>query len=436
MSVCVPTQQLLAAREVALALRSAGGAPSGETSQSLSNVAEDDEPSSNADRATDDANGPQAGGYPNSPAKSAINKRKRKRGDDDDSSSNPVFDHDEHGSSASPAASDVADGRDGEPINPNSDGDATSDFADDSDGDSTSSLDSKCSKYVQENGRWYHADLGNGYEYLLPNDEPHNELLDISHTGWLRFSEGKLYSAPIGNVQSVLDIGAGTGIWAIDFADEYPSAHVIGTDISPIQPTCVPPNLEFQYDDCNLESTFRREYFDFIHVRGMAGCISDCNSFAKGRFDDLKPGGYLEYKDLSMCFKSDDESLKNYSCFNEWGNFWQEVGSKLNRSLTIAEDGTMEEAMKRAGFTNITTLQDKMPVGVWPKDERLKETGRWNYAALNCDLEGLVLRAATRLVGWSYEEAIVFVSRVRRGLRSRKSHPWRLITVIYGQKPE
>lgn len=35
----------------------------------------------------------------------------------------------------------------------------------------------------------------------------------------------------------MLDLGTGTGIWAIDFADEYPSANVIGTDLSPIQPT-------------------------------------------------------------------------------------------------------------------------------------------------------------------------------------------------------
>lgn len=29
-----------------------------------------------------------------------------------------------------------------------------------------------------------------------------------------------------------------------DFADEHPGAEVIGTDISPIQPKWVPPNLK------------------------------------------------------------------------------------------------------------------------------------------------------------------------------------------------
>ncbi|KAL6413028.1 uncharacterized protein AUP68_02523 [Ilyonectria robusta] len=143
----------------------------------------------------------------------------------------------------------------------------------------------------------------------------------------------------------------------------------------------------------------------------MAGCISDCDSFAKRQFDDLEPGGYLEIKNQAMRFESDDESHTKHS-FNEWGDFWEKVGSKLNRSLTIVQDGSMEEAMKRAGFTNIETLNLKMPVGTWPKDKRLKETGRHNRNALDWDLEGFVLRAATQVVEWSYEEAIHFATPV------------------------
>jgi hypothetical protein len=32
----------------------------------------------------------------------------------------------------------------------------------------------------------------------------------------------------------------------MDVADDYPAARVMGIDLSPIQPTAVPPNLEFQ----------------------------------------------------------------------------------------------------------------------------------------------------------------------------------------------
>jgi SAM-dependent methyltransferase len=94
--------------------------------------------------------------------------------------------------------------------------------------------------------------------------------------------DGRLYLAPIGeNPQRVLDVGTGTGIWAIDFADQHPSAQVIGTDLSPVQPTEVPPNLHFEVDDCTLEWLYTKESFDFIHARVLCGCIADWPAFYK-----------------------------------------------------------------------------------------------------------------------------------------------------------
>lgn len=48
--------------------------------------------------------------------------------------------------------------------------------------------------------------------------------------------DGKLHLAPLESPRKVLDVGAGTGIWAIEFADQFPSTEVIGTDLSPTQP--------------------------------------------------------------------------------------------------------------------------------------------------------------------------------------------------------
>ena len=86
----------------------------------------------------------------------------------------------------------------------------------------------------------------------------------------------RLFWAPIGSEpQKVLDLGTGTGIWAIDFADMFPSADVVGTDLSPIQPEWLPPNLRFEIDDAESSWTWKPESFDYIHNRNFVCAIRD-----------------------------------------------------------------------------------------------------------------------------------------------------------------
>jgi SAM-dependent methyltransferase len=89
--------------------------------------------------------------------------------------------------------------------------------------------------------------------------------------------QGKLCLAPLEKekIKRVLDVGTGTGIWAIDFADDYFPATVIGTDISLIQPNMVPPNLGFIIDDCEKGDWDYGDPFDYIHIRALFGSIKD-----------------------------------------------------------------------------------------------------------------------------------------------------------------
>lgn len=67
---------------------------------------------------------------------------------------------------------------------------------------------------------------------------------------------------------------------ATDFADQYPSARVMGFDLSAIQPAWVAPNVQFEINDaCEAEWGYRANRFDFIHVRAMYGSIADWPAF-------------------------------------------------------------------------------------------------------------------------------------------------------------
>lgn len=76
--------------------------------------------------------------------------------------------------------------------------------------------------------------------YILPEDQREQDRLDLQHALFLLSSDDKLALAPVGdNLRNVLDLGTGTGIWAIDFADQHPEADVLGIDLSAIQPSWV-----------------------------------------------------------------------------------------------------------------------------------------------------------------------------------------------------
>ena len=107
----------------------------------------------------------------------------------------------------------------------------------------TSSLTSSIYDYREIHGRTYHAYKDTQYEF--PNDKLELDRLDLQHHLYYKRLDGKLFLAPISDTpQNVLDVGTGTGIWAIEFAERYPSASVIGTDLSPVQAKWLPSNAQ------------------------------------------------------------------------------------------------------------------------------------------------------------------------------------------------
>ncbi|KAF5007053.1 hypothetical protein FDECE_6598 [Fusarium decemcellulare] len=313
--------------------------------------------------------------------------------------------------------------------------DADSTLGDDA-AESTASITSSILEYRNISGRTYHRDIGNA-QYWGTNDEKQNESMDINHHVLTLVLDDALYLAPISkDIQNALDIGTGTGIWAIDFADAFPKTQVIGTDVSPIQPSWVPSNLRFEIDDCTQEWTYAPNSQDYIHIRWLVGSIVDWSKLFKEAYKCLKPGGYLESHEALSRMDCDDGSIHERSAMHQWGKFFVEGGKKIGRSFTIVEDGVQRKAMEEAGFVNLEERDFKVPIGGWPKDPKLKEIGKYAQATLEQDIEGYVLFMANTVEGWTKEEVEVYISLLRRELRSGRMHPYYRQKAVWAQKPK
>jgi SAM-dependent methyltransferase len=139
----------------------------------------------------------------------------------------------------------------------------------------TTSLSPGILDFPKENGRTYHAYKAG--KYLWPNDEEERNRLDLQHQLFKFTFNEKLFICPLdqkkGGIHRVLDVGTGTGFWAIEFGDQHPQAHVTGIDLSPIQPAWTPPNVQFKVGDLEEPWGFS-DKLDFIYIRMMTGSFS------------------------------------------------------------------------------------------------------------------------------------------------------------------
>ncbi|ELR10711.1 hypothetical protein GMDG_04969 [Pseudogymnoascus destructans 20631-21] len=298
----------------------------------------------------------------------------------------------------------------------------------------STSITSSIRNYQYENGRRYHA-LREG-EYLLPNDEREQERLDLHHHIFRLIIGGPLIRASIPpNPQRVLDLGTGTGIWAIDFADEYPSAFVTGNDLSPIQPTWVPANCKFVVDDIENEWIYQPgQEFDFIHGRGLCGSIRDWDRLYRQIYQHLKPGGWLEMQEYEAWVKSDDDpELLNAPAVLQWQQLVDEATVKFGKKLNMAD--TIKQRFINAGFEDVREDVYQVPIGPWPLDRRLKILGLYQLEQMCDSVEAFTLAPLTRILKWSHEETQVLMAKIRSDLRNKKNHLYIAFHFVYGRKP-
>ncbi|KAE9364099.1 S-adenosyl-L-methionine-dependent methyltransferase [Stipitochalara longipes BDJ] len=298
----------------------------------------------------------------------------------------------------------------------------------------STSVRSSVYQFVEEHGRTYHR-YREG-KYCLPNDEREQDRLDLQHHLFRLTLDGELFIAPLknlpGGLHNVLDIATGTGIWAMEFADQFPSAKVIGTDLSPIQPEFVPPNCFFEVNDAEDPWIFTHQ-FDYIHGRALGSCFKSHFEVIKTAASFLRPGGYLELQDfiipLHRCI--DDTVLGTH--FERWNNLMLAGTAALGQDWSRA--ALYKEYFEEVGLVDIVELKYNWPVGRWARGKKEKTLGAWYRENFLSGMQGFTLAVLTRGLGMTVTEVEVLLAGVRSDINSNQLHMYIPIRVVYGRKP-
>ncbi|KAI1965367.1 hypothetical protein LOZ58_001214 [Ophidiomyces ophidiicola] len=292
-----------------------------------------------------------------------------------------------------------------------------------------------------EYGRWYH-----GYrrgQYMFPCDEPEQDRLDLFHKMLCVARNGNLHVAPINRPNKeasgdpgprILDLGCGTGIWAMDMARQYPDADVYGVDLAPIQPSNPPLNCAF-YSPRDYESQWLlgEESFDFIHLQMGCGSVTDWRTVYHRVIEHLRPGAYFEQVEIDFEARSDGYTLGPSHPLSVWYRLLKEAMDTGRRP--IAFDRRTIPRLENAGFVDITHSAIPLPLSMWGTDRHSMELGKWYSLAFSESALALLWAPLARMKNMPFDEINRLAEQAKAEAYKKDLRGYNVLHIFTARKP-
>lgn len=270
----------------------------------------------------------------------------------------------------------------------------------------------------------------------MPNDDIEQWRQALQHQVFVHVLDGEQTLAPIQDPTHILNVGTGTGEWAIRMAEMYPNCEVVGTDISAIAETkSVPMNVFFEIEDAE-DWDRHPDMYDLIHLRSLEGAFKNWKFIYDNIFFSLKPGGWVEVQDFDST-----EGLKCFlSQFPETSPLHQLV---YDLQLAATKSGRPRgsahldpRVLMETGFVDVRMTEYLIPITVAEQS-----AGKiWLISCLD-SLEAHFLRLLTQYAGWDPEKCKAACEQAARELANlakdaEKSKGLQVkMRVVVGRKP-
>ncbi|MBX5449474.1 class I SAM-dependent methyltransferase [Thermogemmatispora sp.] len=201
-----------------------------------------------------------------------------------------------------------------------------------------------------------------GVPYLLPKDLDEINRLDFQHYV-LRLALGRLTFAPIEEQLrhggQVLDVGCGSGRWAIEIARLYPLTQVTGLDLEQVKATTSPPNYRFVQGNILEGLPFADSTFLYTHQRFLVAALplERWPWVVQELYRVTAPGGWIELIELGAETRNAGPGLQQLIAWGRQAAAMRGIdGTQMNR---------LSQWLQQAGCRQILSHTLWLPVGAW-----------------------------------------------------------------------
>ncbi|KAF2719560.1 S-adenosyl-L-methionine-dependent methyltransferase [Polychaeton citri CBS 116435] len=277
---------------------------------------------------------------------------------------------------------------------------------------------------------------------------------------FLRYADDRINIRPLTAIspKRVLDVGCGSGGWAVEIAMEYPQASVVAIDLVDAIPT-KPPNLHWKILNFDQPQWGLEEgSFDLIHLGHLCGSVSNWDRLFSKCFRYLAPGGHLEIIEMDWEPRCEDGSLPPNSPMHQWWEYMK--ASTTARPIAYRHD--TGEMLEQAGFVQVSHLgPNRVPFNDWPEKIKSANVTKDHEAAVLginhcCNMTGgtslctstatsnnnqsrgfeaLTMRPFTQKLGWQPTQVWDFLKSVDTCMKKQKHHGYHDLHIWTARKP-